>query len=131
MLNHKFCKLITIILFLFIGYIIYAADNGKSTIFFKLIDVLPFGDKIGHFFLFGLLTLLLNLALSFKSFKPLPILPLGSVIVSVLIIIEELSQVYFPNRTLDVKDLIADAFGVLIFTYIGFQIHNRSPYFKK
>ncbi|MFK7833915.1 MAG: VanZ family protein [Winogradskyella sp.] len=117
---HRVVQVITMLFFLFILWIIVSADTNKQTIFFEIIGSIPNGDKVGHFFLFGMLTLLLNFALKFKSINLWQKLPLGTVLVSVFVLLEELSQVFFPNRTLDIADLIADGLGILIFTFVGY-----------
>ncbi|WP_178985720.1 VanZ family protein [Winogradskyella helgolandensis] len=116
---YKLFKGITVVFLLFILWIIYSADIGKQNIFFNITDGLPYGDKLGHFFLFGFLTLFLNIALQFKRFKYWQKLPLGTFLVLIFVFLEELSQGYFPNRTLDILDLIADGLGILTFTYMG------------
>ena len=113
----KLMKGITIVFFLFIAWIIFSADTGRSNVFFEIVNEIPYGDKFGHFFLFGLLTFLLNVALRFKRWKKLP---LGTALVSVFVTLEELSQMFFSNRTMDWADLMADGFGIFFFTYIGF-----------
>ena len=128
----KLFKGFTIAFLLFIIWIIYSADTGGKNIFFDFVDWLPFGDKIGHFFLFGILTMFLNIALKYKQIKHWIKLPLGTVIVSILVLIEELSQAFIPNRTLDIADLVADALGILVFTYLSYLIIVKSSfYFKK
>ncbi|MBU2930035.1 VanZ family protein [Winogradskyella psychrotolerans] len=112
-------KGIAIVCLVFIIWIIYSADSGKQNVFFNITDMIPFGDKIGHFFLFGILTLVVNIALQFKQFKYWQKVPLGTLLVLVFVILEELSQGYFPNRTFDIMDLIADGLGILTFTYLG------------
>ena len=116
---NKLFQGITVVFLLFIFWIIYSADTGGKNIFFKFVNYLPFGDKLGHFFLFGILTLLLNTSLKYKQVKLYIKLPLGTVLVSLFVIIEELSQAFFPNRTLDITDLIADGLGILLFTNIS------------
>ncbi len=97
--------------------------------FFDLVNWIPFGDKIGHFFLFGILTLVVNITLKFKEIKLWMQLPLGSVIVSALVLLEELSQTFFPNRTLDISDLIADGLGIICFTILGQRL-SKEKYIK-
>ncbi len=119
-------KVITILFFLFIVWIIFSADTGQANIFFDIVNTVPHGDKLGHFFLFGLLTLLLNLVLNFKSFRNWKMTPLGSILVFVFVTIEELSQAFFPNRTMDINDFIANVLGILVFTFMGyFLFKNR------
>jgi len=129
---NKLFQGITVVFLLFILWIIYSANVGDNNIFFNLVSKIPYGDKVGHFFLFGILTLLLNIALKFKRFKLWPKLPFGTILVSVFVVLEELSQGFFPNRTLDITDLIADGIGITIFTYIGYLVFvNRAMNLKK
>lgn len=126
MLNSKSLKGLSIAFLLFVGWIIYSADVGNHNIFFDFVKAIPNGDKLGHFFLFGVLTLLVNLGLNFKRFKLWKRLPLGTVLVSTFVLFEELSQAFFPNRTLDIIDLIADGSGIIAFTYIGYLLFEKS-----
>lgn len=107
--------------FVFILWVIYLANTGGSSVFFELIRVLPYGDKLGHFFIFGTLTFLFNLAAQLKSF---PIgqfrIYYGTAIVSIFVFTEEISQGFIPSRTFDLMDLTADALGILSFTYLSY-----------
>ncbi len=58
-------SLITLSYGLFIGWVIYLANTGQSSIFFQLVRVIPYGDKLGHLFLFGFLILGLNVAFDY------------------------------------------------------------------
>ncbi|WP_340155518.1 VanZ family protein [uncultured Winogradskyella sp.] len=122
-------KGITALFLLFIIWIIFSADTGGKNVFFDFVNRLPYGDKIGHFFLFGFFTLAVNSALRFKNFKYWEVLPLGTLLVAICVLIEELSQAFFPNRTLDISDLIADGLGILFFTFIG-NLLNKKGVFK-
>ena len=67
-----------------------------------------------HFLLVGTAALLLNKVLQFKTFRLLRLhVYWGSEIVGIAAIIEEISQIYIPSRTLDLMDLAFDFFGVL------------------
>ena len=121
----KLLQGITVVFLFFILWIIYSADTGKHNVFFYLTDKIPYGDKLGHFFLFGILALLLNIALRFKRFKLWQKLPLGTVLVSLFVILEELSQAFFPNRTLDITDLLADGLGILVFSGISYLLFDH------
>jgi hypothetical protein len=122
---HRFFQGITAVFFLFILWIIFSADTGSHNIFFEFVNSISNGDKLGHFFLFGIFTLLLNLALRFKTIKVWQKLPFGTVLVSIFVLLEELSQAFFPNRTLDIADLTADGLGVLTFTFIGYYLFEN------
>ena len=45
--------------------------------------------------------------------------------VSIFVILEELSQGFLPSRTLDYKDLIADAAGIFFFSLITYLVAKR------
>ena len=123
-------KLITIIgfaFFFFILWIIYLANTGQHSIFFELVRLIPYGDKVGHLGLFGMLTLLANLATKFKVFKLGKIkIFWGSAIVFVFVTFEELSQHFLPTRTLDIFDYTADMLGILLFTWLSSIIAKRN-----
>ncbi|GGP59312.1 hypothetical protein GCM10009347_27120 [Shewanella algicola] len=104
----------------FILWIIYLANTGGNSIFFDLIRHIPYGDKVGHMLLFGLLTYVANLALLSRHFL-LGRIPLyyGAVLVSIFVLSEEISQGFIPSRTLDIVDLIADAVGIILFSYLS------------
>ncbi len=83
-------------------WIIFSADTGRGSIFFELVRVVPYGDKVGHFILFGILTLLVNVGSGFKRVLLFNCRPyLGALIIAVVVLLEECSQLYFPNRTFD------------------------------
>lgn len=110
----------------FISWIIYSANTGQMNPFFLLVQQIPYGDKIGHCILFGLLTLVVNYCLNFKQLLKTKLL-LGTVIVFIFAIVEELSQFYIPLRTLDIVDLIAGTFGIVLFDLISRSILKRKP----
>ena len=114
---QRILVLIAIGFFGFIGWVIYLANTGQKSVFFDLVAVIPYGDKLGHFCLFGLLTLFINLAFKFKTMavggRPIY---LAVLIVSTFVILEELSQYFVESRTLDFVDLIADFVGIAVFS---------------
>lgn len=108
---------------LFILLIIVLADRGQLGILGWL-DRIPFGDKIGHFVLYGILTLLLDLAL-FRSLPRLDrrLLSLRiAFILALLIGLEEFSQIFFPNRSFDLVDLAFSYLGVFFFSWVALRI---------
>ncbi|MGR0480641.1 MAG: VanZ family protein [Candidatus Electronema sp. V4] len=112
--------------FAFICWIIWLADTGRSSIFFDLVKMLPYGDKLGHFCLFGLLTLGSNAALQFRKvrFGRMAAL-LGSLLVLCFVLLEELSQHFFPRCTLDLLDLLADGAGIALFTWLSLLLERK------
>ncbi|PSB53803.1 VanZ family protein [Chamaesiphon polymorphus] len=110
--------------FLFVASIIVGSNVGRLTSITSLVDSLPFGDKWGHLVLIGLLTFLLNHALSGRKMKigRLKIL-LGGTIVAVAITVEEISQIWMPLRSFDLIDLSANYLGI---TLAGLPWWNRN-----
>ena len=120
-------KIITVIYIFILTGIVVLADVRQTQFLFNFIRSLPFGDKIGHFFLMGIFSLLVNLALSAKTirlwkFKYL----LGSLIVSAIVTLEEFSQIFVSGRTLDAGDLIVDFAGIVYFGEIARFLTGRS-----
>lgn len=110
----------------FILWIIYLANTGSSSVFFDLVHTTPYGDKIGHFFLFGILTLTFNLATKFRTLRIVNLnIYYGTLIVSIFVLLEELSQGFIPSRTLDIRDLAADTLGIATFSCLSALINRR------
>jgi len=97
--------------FVFISYIIFLADTADYNFAFRVVGQIPYGDKICHALLYGVMTFLLNYGLEFRKFY---ILQLGSFIVFTFALLEEFSQYYIPSRTFDLYDLLADFIGVIL-----------------
>ena len=108
-------KILTSIYIFILAGIIFLADF-YGTNFFNFVGIVPLGDKLGHFFLMGAFSFLLNLALSAKTVKFVLFNYLsGSLIVFGLVTIEEISQIFIIGRTFDAGDLIFDYAGIFIF----------------
>ena len=102
--------------FLFISFIIFLADTADHNFAFKLVGDIPYGDKFFHALLYGVMALALNYGLNFRSIKNQ--FQLGAIIVLLFATIEECSQYYIPSRTFDLRDLLADLIGVVLFSFI-------------
>lgn len=113
--------LMPFVFFLFISYIIFLADTADYNFAFRIVGHIPYGDKIAHAVLYGMMALLLNYGLSFRSYKLSvrghPNLQLGAIIILTFAILEEFSQYYIPSRTFDLGDLLADFVGVILFSF--------------
>ncbi|KPZ71592.1 VanZ like family protein [Shewanella sp. P1-14-1] len=112
---------------IFIGWIIYQANTGGNNIFFDLVRVVPYGDKIGHMMLFGTLTslaLIASRAAYFNLFERK--IYYAIVAISTLVFIEEVSQGFIATRTFDIGDLTADAVGITLFSVITIKWINRN-----
>lgn len=118
--------LLTLGFFGWLCWVIYLADTAQKFFFFELIRELPGGDKVGHCCLFGALAWLLNRSLQFRSFRLGPVaLQLGAVLVMVFAVGEEFSQRFFPNRTFDWVDLLADGCGIGLVTLLQMGWRRR------
>ena len=97
----------------FVGAIIYAADAGIGQRYFDIVRSFPMGDKISHFLLMGTLAGLANLSIGCRTLGGSRIRPgLGTVIVTILVVAEEISQIWIPGRSFDLLDLTADFLGI-------------------
>src|SRR3972149_8798865 len=117
------------ILFAFlIILIIVLADIGALPRFLQVWKDLPYGDKAGHFILYGILTLLVDLVLFRSLPRRSPKLVVVSIglILAVLIGLEEFSQQYFANRTSSLTDLMASYLGAIFFSWLALRIVRRS-----
>jgi len=118
-------KKLTISFSVFIIVIVALADMGRLGIL-SVINRIPFGDKAGHFILYGILTLLIDLA--YIRSRPdlsskLLVLRIAFVL-ALLIGIEEFSQQLFPRRTFDLVDLAFSYLGVAFFSWVSLRIKN-------
>lgn len=119
-------KWFTFLFVLFIVLIIVLADMGKLGSLF--IMRLPYADKAGHFILYGILALLINLSL----FRSLPLRSrkwaavISGLTLSLLIGLEEFSQQYFANRTFSLSDLSASYLGVIVFSWLAMKTRYKT-----
>ena len=115
-------KWLTVLFTLFIILIIVLADTGNLGIF-AVVYHIPFADKMGHFVLYGILALLIDLTL----FRSIPrqnriwVAMLSGLILIVLIGIEEFSQRNFSSRTFSLADLTASYLGVIAFSWLAIK----------
>lgn len=113
-------KRLAILFSLFIVGIIILADLGMLGIL-GVVNRIPYGDKVGHFLLYGVLTLLIDLALfrSRPDLRPGLIVLRVALVLTLLIGLEEFSQLYFPNRSFDLVDLAFSYLGVIFFSWVA------------
>jgi VanZ family protein len=87
----------------------------------------PGGDKVGHFVLFGILSLLMNL--SVLQGRPAAGMTRSVILYSLLLAglvgLEELSQQWIPSRTSSVLDLAASYAGIAFFAWLALRIRMR------
>lgn len=112
------------ILFTFIIILIIILADMDKLGFLGFINRIPFGDKAGHFFLYGILTLLVDLTLfrSLPSQSRKPLVLRVALILALLIGLEEYSQRFFVRRTPDLVDLVFSYLGVIFFSWLVLQL---------
>jgi polysaccharide biosynthesis protein VpsQ len=115
-------KILTVCYVCVLAGIIFVADTKSTRYVLSFVGNIPFGDKLGHFFLMGIFAFLFNLSLSCR--KVWRVL-LGSLIVLGIVVIEEFSQIFIRGRSFDLTDLVADFLGILIFGKIAQIVFKR------
>jgi len=120
----SFMKWLTFLFGIFIIAIIILADMGHLG-FLRMLTNHNL-DKVGHFILYGSMTLLLDLTF-FRSHphlsRKLILLRVG-LIFALLIGLEEFSQRYFASRTFDLIDLTFSYLGVICFSWTAYKLQG-------
>lgn len=106
----------------FIVIVIALADANLLGFLRRLYDF-PNGDKMGHLVLFGILSFLVNrTALRLPRLKNRArTVTAATLLLALLIGLEEWSQRWFPNRTSDWVDLACSYLGVALGAWIAFK----------
>lgn len=119
-------KILLIVYVFILAVIIFIAGQKGTRSVLNFVGNIPYGDKLGHFVLMGGFSLLLNLVLSAKTFGVGKIrYLLGSLIVFVVVTLEEISQIFVSGRTFDRDDLIFDYLGIFVFGELARFICRR------
>ena len=118
----------TAVFSLLIISIVVAANADTLPLPLEQLAAFPGGDKLGHFFLFGLLSFLLNKSalVSFPKRNAARLILTVSLFLAILIGLEEWSQSLFPARTMSLNDLMASYAGVIMFAWLAYRTENRS-----
>ena len=106
-----------------IALIVFLADRANSQFIFAWIRAIPGGDKIGHFLLIGGFGFVVNYSLGCRNVKigERAVL-LGSLIVVLLTVLEEFSQLFIRYRTFDLLDLTFDFLGIWFFGRLASRV---------
>jgi VanZ family protein len=104
--------------------IVALADLGVLSGLVTWMHEVPLADKVAHFaFALGLGALSARASDRFVALGPVT-LPRGVLWVAPVVLLEELSQLFVRGRTFDLLDLVADALGVGLGTWLA---GPRSP----
>lgn len=105
--------------------VIVGADTGTLPRALRNLYDFPNGDKVGHFVLFGLLSLILNLTILARPHADSRRLILTvSLVLSLLAGLEEWSQSLFALRTMDIFDLLAGYTGIVAFAWLAWHLRK-------
>lgn len=120
---NKWLLVITLLFSLLIVAIVIGADADRLP---RPVDYLyhfPGGDKAGHFILFGILSYLLNKSSTvlFPQRDARRTILTTSLLLSIVIGLEEWSQSLFPSRSMSLADLIASYAGVCVFAILAYR----------
>jgi len=119
-------KLITIFYVCFILFVIALANQGELGVLAVIVYEVPYTDKLGHFILMGLLAFFLNLSLKCSTISIWNSNFLkGSIIIFILVTLEEFSQLLVETRTFDLMDLFADYLGIFVFGRLALYFNIR------
>ncbi len=106
--------------------LLFVVDAGYHKPVYQIADSIPLVDKIGHFVFMGTLCLLVNLNINNKMLQLGKMrLQQGSLIVFLIVSLEELSQGLLPHCTLSWMDRSADFLGILLVSYLSLYIGKR------
>ena len=109
-----------------LAFIIFLADRKGTRYLLNFVGNVPYGDKLGHFLLMGGFSFLLNLVLNARTFRIWKFsYLLGSLIVLIIVTLEEISQMFVSGRTFDWSDLVFDFLGIFIFGELARYICRR------
>jgi hypothetical protein len=122
-------RLLTVLFLAFLAFLLWLismANAGEPNLLFDLAYGIPHGDKFSHIVLFGMLTAGSNICSSFATISIAGInCYRGTLLTSLFVTLEELSQGFIPARTLDGGDFVANAIGISLFTYLSLRLHRQ------
>jgi VanZ family protein len=108
-------KILLVVYIFILAFIIFLADRRGTRYMLNFVGNIPYGDKLGHFCLMGGFAFLLNLVLNARTFKLWKFrYLLGSLIVLIVVTLEEISQIFVSGRSFDWSDLVFDYLGIFL-----------------
>jgi hypothetical protein len=115
-----------------IGLIILAADTGHLRFLARVYDF-PNGDKIGHFAIYGCLSLLVNLSAiqARRRRAVVRTVVICSLLLAVPLGLEEVSQAWIPARTFSLLDLAASYAGEAVFACLAASLWDSGIFGRR
>ncbi len=104
----------------FLVVIVALADLGRASWVFAASRLWSWGDKPSHLLLMGLLAYFANMALRGRRLSLFGARPLlGSIVVLLLVLAEEASQVLVRGRSADPPDAACDIAGIYLIGWLA------------
>ena len=106
--------------------IVIAANLGLGPFLFPFVYYIPWGDKLGHLILMGMLSFLVNLATGASKVRIFSkdILK-GTLLVLVVVTLEEFTQLFLEFRGFSMIDLVFDYVGIIAFGKLAEVVVRR------
>lgn len=118
-------KVVTLIFLALLCFVLFQANTGAATLISDIERLIPFGDKLGHFFIYGTLALLANFSCGFRYVFASPMNQWGSLFALIFSSAEEFSQLLFATRTFDLFDMMANFSGITAFTLLSLLLSKQ------
>lgn len=119
-------KIFTVIYIFVIAGIVVLANHSSARYLLSFSGGIPYFDKIAHFLLIGGFAFLVNLVLKARTVSVWKLrYLLGSLIVIMVVTIEEFSQIWISGRAFDLGDLAADYLGIFFFGELARVIYRK------
>jgi polysaccharide biosynthesis protein VpsQ len=109
----KWMRMAAVVFSLIMIAIVVCADAYPGL--FKFVYAIPGRDKVGHLLLLAMLSFLINGAIPSQQYgwRSVSIFK-GSIVIFIIMVLEETSQLFFPGRTFSWKDMLANTCGIAI-----------------
>lgn len=87
----------------------------------SFISIVPYYDKVGHFFLFGICGYTFHRA---SKRKYVAIFPMAITLFTVFTVLEEYLQTFSNNRTFSLTDLFFSLLGIWVFFFADYVLNK-------
>ena len=114
-------RILAVIFAITLVCIILTANLGFGKRLFAPVYDFPYGDKVGHFMLMGILSLLVSL--SFRPRRLFGLLLYSVIVLCFIVTLEEASQIPLRHRDFSLTDLAANYAGIFVFGEIGARLY--------
>ena len=118
---------ITVLFALFLIGLIVLADMGKLHFLLRVMTSIPYGDKVAHFFLIGVLSFLVNRTAMqlFPRQSPQRMSMIVTLFLLAMFTIEEVSQAPISGRDASFADLVTNYAGIVFFALLAYKIGQK------